>query len=102
PHKSSTPSLHDALPICNDGEKVDGQTEGPQNHNDFGSDQYLADQVDPEHATDECKVMKPIVSNGRFQFLGACKPGRGMIAKGTYQTGKDWIATHDYKDHTRK
>src|SRR6266550_2175519 len=33
-----------------------------------------SDQVDPEHATDECKVMKPIVSNGRFQFLGACKP----------------------------
>ena len=34
-------------------------------------------------------AMIAIVSNGRFQFLGACKPGWGAITKCTNQNGED-------------
>src|SRR5437879_2244097 len=68
---------------------MNGQMQGPQHNQDFGSDQQLARRADPKHPANECRLLEAIGSDRSFKLFRSREPGRSAAAKSACNTSKD-------------
>src|SRR5579863_4415758 len=81
---------------------MNGKVKSPQHNHYFRCNQYLASNVDPEHATHQHRLIDPVVTNRGFELLGPRQPGWNLLAECAHYAGKNWVTTGNNNNHQTK